>query len=223
MRDLLGPVRSLAVLDIGCGDGALAVALARGGAQITGLDVDPLMLAAAGRRARDETIELQLVEGRAEALPFPSETFDRVVAVAVLCFVRDTERAMSEIARVLKPGGHVVLGELGRWNSWAAIRRVKGWLRDPTWKAVGFRSASELRSLVESCGLDVNEIVGAIYYPPIGIAALLLARLDRWCARWTTIGAAFVAVLATKRRAAPIVTSNKSSRLETNLAPIEPK
>jgi SAM-dependent methyltransferase len=162
--------------------------------------MDPQMLAAAERRARSESIELQLVEGRVEALPFPSETFDRVVAVAVLCFVRNTGQAMSEIARVLQPGGRVVIGELGRWNSWAAFRRVKGWFGAATWKAVRFRSARELRSLAEGCGLDVNETVGAIYYPHIGTAALLLAPFDRWCARWTTVGAAFIAVLASKHR-----------------------
>ncbi len=199
---VLGPVRGLAVLDVGCGDGVLASALARRGAQVTGLDMDPQMLAAAERRARSESIELQLVEGRVEALPFPSETFDRVVAVAVLCFVRDTDQATSEIARVLKPGGRLVIGELGRWNSWAALRRVKGWFGAAPWKAARFRSARELRSLVECCGLDVNETVGAIYYPHIGIAALLLAPFDRWCARWTTVGAAFIAVLASKHRAA---------------------
>lgn len=202
LLDLLGPVRGLAVLDVGCGDGVLASALARRGAWVTGLDMDPQMLFAAERRARSESIELQLVEGRAEALPFPSETFDRVVAVAVLCFVRNTNQAMNEIARVLKPGGRVVIGELGRWNSWAAFRRVKGWFGAATWKAVRFRSAGELQSVVESSGLAVNETVGAIYYPHIGIAALLLARFDRWCALWTTVGAAFIAVLASKHRGA---------------------
>jgi ubiquinone/menaquinone biosynthesis C-methylase UbiE len=48
----------------------------------------------------------------------------RVVAVAVLCFVRDTDQAMSEIARVLKSGGRVVIGELGAQSlSFAIYRR----------------------------------------------------------------------------------------------------
>jgi ubiquinone/menaquinone biosynthesis C-methylase UbiE len=128
LLDLLGPVRGLSVLDVGCGDGVLASALARRGARVTGLDTDPQMLAAAHHRAKSESIELRLVRGRAEALPFEGETFDRVVAVTVLCFVRETDRAISEIARILKPGGRLVIGELGRWSLWAAIRRVKGWL-----------------------------------------------------------------------------------------------
>jgi ubiquinone biosynthesis O-methyltransferase len=199
---LLGPVRGLSVLDVGCGDGVLGSALARRGACVTGLDTDPRMLAAAHHRAQSESIELHLVRGRAEALPFEGETFDRVVAVTVLCFVRETDRAVSEIARVLKPGGHVVIAELGRWSLWAAIRRVKGWCGAPTWKAVRFHTAKELRSLLEAHRLSVNKTVGAIYCPHIGIAAVLLARLDAWCARWTTIGAAFIAVLASKPGAA---------------------
>jgi ubiquinone/menaquinone biosynthesis C-methylase UbiE len=157
------------------------------------------MLAAAHRRAQSESIELHLVRGRAEALPFEGQTFDRVVAVTVLCFVPEADRAISEIARILKPGGRLVIGELGRWSLWAALRRVKGWFGAPTWKAARFRTAKELRSLVEAHGLNVDKTVGAIYYPHMGIAALLLARFDPWCARWTSIGAAFIAVLASKR------------------------
>jgi hypothetical protein len=44
----------------------------------------------------------------------------------------------------------------------------------------------------------VDKTVGSIYYPPLGIAALLLARFDRWFARWTNVGAAFLVVLSTK-------------------------
>jgi ubiquinone biosynthesis O-methyltransferase len=202
LLDLLGPVRGLNVLDVGCGDGVLASALARRGARVTGLDTDAQMLAAADRRAQRESIELHLVRGRAEALPFQAETFDRVVAVTVLCFVRETDRALGEIARILKPGGSVVIGELGRWSPWAAIRRVKGWFGAPTWKAARFRTAKELRARLEARGLNVDRTVGAIYYPPVGIAALWLARFDALCARWTSIGAAFIAVLASKHGAA---------------------
>ena len=196
---LLGPVRGLSVLDVGCGDGVLGSALARRGARVTGLDTDPRMLAAAHRRAQSESIELRLVRGRAETLPFEDETFDRVVAVTVLCFVPETDRAISEIARILKPGGRLVIGELGRWSLWAAIRRVKGWFGAPTWKTVRFHTAKELRSLLGAHGLNVHKTVGAIYYPPVGIAALWLARFDAWGSRWTSLGAAFIAVLASKR------------------------
>jgi hypothetical protein len=55
---------------------------------------------------------------------------------------------------------------------------VRGWLGAPTWRLARFRTVKELRSLVEAHGLNVNRIAGAIYYPPVGLAAVLLARFD---------------------------------------------
>jgi SAM-dependent methyltransferase len=201
--DLLGPVEGLRVLDFGCGDGVLACTLARRGARVTGLDTDPRMLASALRRAKAESIELELTEGRAEALPFPDASFDRVVGVTALCFVEQKDQAIGEMARVLKPGGRLVIGELGRWSLWALIRRVRGWLGARTWKLASFHTSRELRSLIETHDLTVDRTVGSIYYPPLGLAALLLAPVDTWLVRWTTFGAAFIAVAATKHEPQP--------------------
>jgi len=65
------------------------------------------------------------------------------------------------MARVLKPGGLLVIGELGRWSLWAAHRRIRGWLGNPTWRAVMFRTTKDLRSLAHAAGLDVAEVRGA--------------------------------------------------------------
>lgn len=196
--DMLGPVDDLDVLDLGCGDGKLASRLARHGARVTGLDADPHMLDAARRRAKAGSVELILVRGRAEAPPFPDASFDRIVAVTVLCFVREADRAIDEMARVLRPGGRLVIGELGRWSLWAAIRRIRGWFGAATWQAARFRTEGELRVLLEAHGLAVHEARGSIFYPPWGIAARLFARFDPWLGRRTTFGAAFIAVSASK-------------------------
>jgi ubiquinone/menaquinone biosynthesis C-methylase UbiE len=50
-------------------------------------------------------MQIQLTEGQIERLPFDKEIFGRVLAVTVLCFVCDTERAIAEMTRVLRPGG----------------------------------------------------------------------------------------------------------------------
>lgn len=196
--ELLGPVADKTLLDVGCGDGELASKLARRGAIVTGLDADPAMIAAARRRAGVEGTQLQLVEGQAEKLPFDDAVFDRIVAVTVLCFVRDAERAITEMARVLKPGGLLVIGELARWSLWAAHRRTRGWLGEPTWRAAIFRTAAELRGLARAAGLDVAEARGAVHYPPCGLAAQVIAPVDLWIGRQTTLGSTFIAVSATK-------------------------
>src|SRR5450759_4552738 len=96
LAGLLGRVAGKKLLDVGCGDGAMAFELARQGATVTALDADPSMIAAARLRAENEATRVQLVEGNAESLPFDDATFDVVVAVTVLCFVQDAEHAVTE-------------------------------------------------------------------------------------------------------------------------------
>ena len=194
--DLMGNLDGTRFLDAGCGDGALIFAAASRGAEATGVDSDPAMLAAARTRADKDGIKAAFLEGRIERLPFPDASFDVVVAITVLCFVADAAGALREMARVLRPGGRLVLGELGRWSLWAARRRIRGWLGAATWKAARFRTARELRALAEQAGLSVTTIRGAVFYPPVSILAQALAPLDPWLGRLTTVGAAFIALSA---------------------------
>ena len=165
---------------------------------MTGVDASEAMVAAAKARASRTNAVAQFKQARADTLPFPDETFDTVIAVTVFCFIDDAEKAMREMARVLRPGGRLVLGELGRNNLWAFLRRIRGWFGSATWRAARFRTPGELSALAERAGLSEIKISGAIFYPPIGIAALLMGRLDRCIGSVTSVGAAFVSLVARK-------------------------
>jgi 2-polyprenyl-3-methyl-5-hydroxy-6-metoxy-1,4-benzoquinol methylase len=199
---LAGPAANEHVLDVGCGDGLLALALAADGARVTGLDRTAAALRAAAVRAAESGASLALVAGDASKLPFGPETFDLVVAVTVLCFVPSPRSAVEEIARVLKPGGRAVIGDLGRFSAWAAWRRLRGWLGDTSWQRGRFWSAAALGGLVSGAGLTPLRAKGAVFYPPVGAAAAALQRLDPFLGRLTTAGAAFVAIEAKKIRGA---------------------
>lgn len=196
--ELMGDLNDARVLDVGCGDGVLTCAAALRGARATGVDPDPAMLAAARTRADKDGITAVFLEGRIERLPFPDAAFDLVVSITVLCFVPDASAAVREMARVLRPGGRLVLSELGRWSLWAMIRRVRGWLGAATWKAARFRSSGELRALAAQSGLGDVTLRGAVFYPPITLFAHAMSSVDPWLGHHTTLGAAFIALRAIK-------------------------
>lgn len=198
LLDRIGPARGLRILDVGCGDGILATTLAAAGAQVTGLDASADRLAAARRRADAANVALEFVEGEAERLSFPDGSFDVVLSVATLCFSSDPDQPVWEMVRVLRPGGRLVLGELGRWNTWATLRRVKGWLGSSVWRAARFRTRRELRALVQHAGLHEISVTGAIFYPPVGFAARAFEPVDASIGRRTAMGAAFLVLQATK-------------------------
>ncbi|MDQ3879444.1 MAG: class I SAM-dependent methyltransferase, partial [Actinomycetota bacterium] len=106
------------VLEIGCGAGMLSVALAHRGFDVTATDSSAEMLQAAAEAAARDRVHIGLVRADALVLPVPAQTFDLVAAVGVLPWVSSPQRALAEIARVLKPGGAAVVtsDNLGRLN-----------------------------------------------------------------------------------------------------------
>lgn len=191
--ELAGDLRGKAVLDVGCGDGTYAIEAATRGAAATGIDRAPDMIAAA--RARGAASDARFIEGDALALPFGDGSFDVVVAVTLLCFVPDAQGAVREMARVLRPGGRLVLGDLGRLSTWALKRRVKGLLGSETWRGARFWTCDALRALMRSGGLGAERCVGCVYLPPSQACAWPMARLDRHMRGLGSVGAAFLAVV----------------------------
>jgi ubiquinone/menaquinone biosynthesis C-methylase UbiE len=98
------------VLEVAIGTG-LNIGLYSPGIALTGLDLSPGMLAIARHRAHElgRTVELQC--GDAEALAFPDASFDTVVCTFSLCAIPDHEQALTEMVRVLRPGGLLLLAD----------------------------------------------------------------------------------------------------------------
>ena len=195
---LSGQLAGRRVLDVGTGDGTYAIEAAWRGAIVTALDPEQSMLEAARARAAQRGLSVMFRRGHAEALPFEDGSFDVVLGVTVLCFLREALTAVREMARVLAPGGRLVLGELGRHSVWAAERHVRGWLGAPTWRHARFRSRHELAVLVEGAGLRVAEVRGSVFFPPNQLAARAMARFEPFLTRVHAPGAAFLALAADK-------------------------
>ena len=97
------------VLEAGCGIATDGVQFARAGARYTGIDFSPTALSHAQSRFRLEGLNGKFVQGSITELPFEAESFDLVYSMGVIHHVPETERAVAEFHRVLRPGGRAVV------------------------------------------------------------------------------------------------------------------
>ncbi len=95
------------VLDVGCGTGVVALAAARTGARVTGLDLTAQLVAHARENAAIAGVDVEWHEGDAEAMPFGDGTFDVVLSQFGHMFAPRPEVVVKEMLRVLKPGGTI--------------------------------------------------------------------------------------------------------------------
>jgi ubiquinone/menaquinone biosynthesis C-methylase UbiE len=97
------------VLDVATGSGNAAIAAARRGCDVVGIDFVPALLERGRARAASEHLGVEFKEGDAEDLPFPDASFDAVISVFGVMFAPDHQRAAAELARVCRPGGRIAL------------------------------------------------------------------------------------------------------------------
>jgi ubiquinone/menaquinone biosynthesis C-methylase UbiE len=114
------------------------------------------MLAIARQRAAELGIGAALLEGDAQALPFPDNGFDTVVCALSLCSIPDNAKAIGEMARVLKPGGKLLL--LDHISStWPPIYAAQWLLERLTIRVAGEHFTRRQLALVRAAGLEVVE------------------------------------------------------------------
>ena len=118
---LAGVTPGVRALDLCCGTGDIAFALARRGAATTGLDFSPQMLEVANGRSRQLAAgrQPQFVQGDAQQLPFPDHTFDVVTIGYGLRNLASWERGVDEMFRVARPGARLIVLDFGKpLNAW---------------------------------------------------------------------------------------------------------
>ena len=148
-------------LEVGCGGGILCEEIARLGFETTGIDPSGPSLRAAAGHARAVGLDIRYAPGSGESIPFPGGAFDAVFCCDVLEHVRDLALVISEISRVLKPGGAFCYDTFNlTWTSkLAAIKIGQEWKRwafmPPRIHVFGmFIKPGEMKSLLRRGGLE---------------------------------------------------------------------
>jgi ubiquinone/menaquinone biosynthesis C-methylase UbiE len=129
------------------------------GADVTGIDISPAMLARAARRRGGSRASVTLSEMDVTRLPLPNDSFDAAVATFLFCVLPDEHQtaALRELARVVKPGGPIRLLEYVRPQG--SVRRFISRLWEP-WIAWAYGAGFDRRTEehVRDAGLTVSEV-----------------------------------------------------------------
>jgi SAM-dependent methyltransferase len=149
------------ILEVGCGTGRTACYLAKQNYRITALDIRPLMIAKARKRAEEEGVAVSFVEGDVNALPFGEGEFDVVLAESVTIFA-DPPKALKEYCRVLAAGGKLYDREI------MALKEPTEDLRKEVFEFYGARKLylpGEWISLMKKSGFNPAEVWNAAPFP----------------------------------------------------------
>src|SRR4030042_5881756 len=118
--DLLKPKPGEIILDAGCGTGVFTFDILSLGSKVIGIDISLPMLVQAGKKLKGFRFPMVLAD--VLKLPFPENSFDKVVLMTALEFIEDGKGAIGELFRVTKKRGDVVVGTLNSLSPWASHR-----------------------------------------------------------------------------------------------------
>lgn len=159
----------LRVLDVGCGGGILAEDFARLGSRVTGVDPSAPTLEAARRHAEQEGLGITYEQAGGESLPLVDASFDVVCCCDVLEHVADVAAVVSEIARVLRPGGVFFYDTINRTfrSKLVAIKVMQDWewsrFVPPDLHAwTMFIKPEELAAALRRQGLEPQGVLGMV-------------------------------------------------------------
>lgn len=143
------------VLDIAVGTG-LNLGLYPHDIQLTGIEHSPAMLDIARQRATDYRLAVTLREGDAHHLDFPDHSYDTVVCTFSLCEIADEKQAISEMHRVLRPGGRLLLADHVASTAWP-IRAIQRTLELITVPLGGEHFLRRPSQHLEPMGFEIEE------------------------------------------------------------------
>lgn len=171
-RALIGLLELGDVLDVACGDGVLAELLVGHARTITGLDISPTLVAAARERLKS-TPKVTLLESDMHALPLEAARFDHVFLMHALAYSRRPLDVLRESARVLRPGGRLVVAALNAHPHKATMQAYDH-------VNLGI-TPTALRRLLEEAGLEVEmcRVTSREDRPPYFEVVTALARRPR--------------------------------------------
>jgi 2-polyprenyl-6-hydroxyphenyl methylase/3-demethylubiquinone-9 3-methyltransferase len=177
------PLAGLKVLDVGCGGGLLSEAMARRGAEVTGIDLGKTAIEVASLHALEAGVKVWYrVESADAHVVANAGTYDVVTCLEMLEHVPEPEQIIATLASLVRPGGHLFMSTLNRTLK-AYLLAIVGaeyiarLLPKGTHTYERFIRPAELATWCRSAGIDVRDLAG-IEYHPLARTARLVTGVD---------------------------------------------
>jgi ubiquinone/menaquinone biosynthesis C-methylase UbiE len=154
----------MTVLDVGCGTGNFSMKLAGMGCIVTGIDVSEEMLNVAREKAAEKSLSISYLQMDATELTFEEGTFDAIVSMAAVEFIEDSARAVTEMFRVAKTGGQVLIGTINADSDWGEYYQTKKEQGNSIYRYASFKTINDLKAW------NPDKLVGTgacLFIPPL--------------------------------------------------------
>jgi SAM-dependent methyltransferase len=164
----LAPRRGDRWLDLACGTGAVAERAAAAGADVTAVDLAPVLIETAKERARERELEIDYRVGDVERLELPDASFEKVASTCGIMFAPDHEASARELARVTAPGGRIALANWTPTSGMAKVFKVMAPYQasPPPSSPFAWGDKAHVRELLgDSFELELEEHVSTLSVP----------------------------------------------------------
>ena len=168
--DLIGPSQGMKMLDVGIGTGIFALEFAKRGVEISGIDLSEKMIEIAVKRGLNARL------GSGEDIPFGENLFDVVLSMTSMEFSHNPDKFVSEMARVAKPAGIIIVAVLNVFSFYGVERRLKGLFKKSVFSGAHFYNFWELRRLLRR-HLSSVAVTSSVFFNP-NPPEFILGRAD---------------------------------------------
>ena len=165
------PLQDAHVLDVGCGGGLAAEAMAKRGSRVTGIDASPDMLKTAKLHALESEVTVEYQESYAEAfVETHASQFDVVTCFEMIEHVPEPMETLKALSGLVRPGGWLILSTINRTpkaylGAVLAAEYLLNWVPKGTHDYARFLKPSELAAGLRPHGLDLESLEGVVYQP----------------------------------------------------------
>lgn len=151
------------ILDIGCGTGNFSMKLAKMGCSVIGIDISEEMLSIARKKAEQEGLNIEFYNMDLYHLDFEDEAYDGVFSMAAFEFIKEPQKAMDEIFRVVKKNGKILIGTINRDSKWGELYLSEDFQKNTVFKYADFKSLDDLKSFKSEYLVNTGE---GLFIPP---------------------------------------------------------